>query len=558
MNALQVKQNGIAEWTLTTRHHYADPLGLELTALVTDPEGMTRHVPAFWSGQGTWQVRYASSLVGRHRFRMECSDQGNPDLHGREGTIAVSAYSGVNPLFRHGPVRVAGDRRHFEHTDGTPFFWLGDTWWMGLCSRLRWPHEFQRLAADRTDKGFTVVQMVAGLYPDMPPFDQRGANEAGFPWGEEYRTINPSYFEMADRRIEWLVEQGLVPCITGCWGHYLHYAGVKGVKRHWRYLVARYGAYPVVWCAGGETMNAARTRARSLGEETEAASQELHQECREWAKEGWTDVVRHIRSVDPFERPVTIHPTTMESSQAMVGDPSALDFSMILGGHSGWHSLKVMAGVFEKVMREEARMPLLIGEACYEGIAGDCGPDVQRFAFWSSMLSGAAGHTYGANGIWQVNRRQEPFGASPSGLNWGTTPWEEAMRQQGSGDVGLGRELLERYEWWRFEPHPEWIMPHADADNRESAYAAGIPRRVRVIYMPHAYTFSPHLSGSDRRLTNLEHDVVYRTYAYIPSSGDEYELGERRADENGEAPIWTACPPVFADMVLVLEAEQGE
>jgi hypothetical protein len=132
------------------------------------------------------------------------------------------------------------------------------------------------------------------------------------------------------------------------------------------------------------------------------------------------------------------------------------------------------------------------------------------------------------------------------------------MRRRGSGDMGLGRELLERYEWWRFEPHPEWITPHAGADNRESAYAAGIPRRVRVIYMPHAYTFTPHLSGSNRRLTNLEQGVLYTAYAYIPSTGDEYDLGERRADANGEAPIWTACPPVFADMVLVLEAKEGE
>ncbi len=26
----------------------------------------------------------------------------------------------------------SADRRHIEHVDGTPFFWLGDTWWMAL------------------------------------------------------------------------------------------------------------------------------------------------------------------------------------------------------------------------------------------------------------------------------------------------------------------------------------------------------------------------------------------------------------------------------------------
>ena len=28
--------------------------------------------------------------------------------------------------------------------------------------------------------------------------------------------------------------------------------GVEGYKRHWRHLVARYGALPVVWIVGGE------------------------------------------------------------------------------------------------------------------------------------------------------------------------------------------------------------------------------------------------------------------------------------------------------------------
>jgi len=58
---------------------------------------------------------------------------------------------------------VAKDKRHFEHLDGTPFFWLGDTWWMGLCKRLSWDG-FQELTANRKAKGFNVVQIVCGPY----------------------------------------------------------------------------------------------------------------------------------------------------------------------------------------------------------------------------------------------------------------------------------------------------------------------------------------------------------------------------------------------------------
>ena len=90
----------------------------------------------------------------------------------------------------------------------------------------------------------------------MPPFDDRGRNEAGLPWQEDYARINPAYFDMADRRFACMVESGIVPCIVGCWGYFLEFMGQKKVEQHWRYLVARYGAYPVVWCAAGESEDA--------------------------------------------------------------------------------------------------------------------------------------------------------------------------------------------------------------------------------------------------------------------------------------------------------------
>ena len=45
---------------------------------------------------------------------------------------------------------------------------------MGFTKRLSWPDGFDELAADRVAKGFTLVQIVAGVYPDMPYGDPRG------------------------------------------------------------------------------------------------------------------------------------------------------------------------------------------------------------------------------------------------------------------------------------------------------------------------------------------------------------------------------------------------
>jgi hypothetical protein len=55
-------------------------------------------------------------------------------------------------------------------------------------------------------------------------------------------------------------------------------------------------------------------------------------------------------------------------------------------------------------------MPVIDGEASYEMLMDKTPPDWPRAMFWICMLSGAAGHTYGANGIWQCNRREQPHG----------------------------------------------------------------------------------------------------------------------------------------------------
>ena len=130
-------QNCMAEWSFTASGNHADPFNeITLDILVTGPNGEEQRVPAFWAGGQTWRVRYASPTVGTYHWRSDCSDPSDTGLHGREGTLEVTPYEGKNPLLLRGPLRVSTTRRHLEHIDGTPFFWLADTWWMALCDRL--------------------------------------------------------------------------------------------------------------------------------------------------------------------------------------------------------------------------------------------------------------------------------------------------------------------------------------------------------------------------------------------------------------------------------------
>ncbi len=524
-------QNCVTEWSYSSERAYPDPFNdIELDVLFTNPKGEQQKVPAFWAGEQTWGVRYASSEIGTHHYRTLCSDTTNTALHGQEGTLEVTPYTGTNPLLRHGPLRVAADHRHLEHHDGTLFFWLGDTWWMGLCQRLKWPEEFRELTADRAAKGFTVIQIVAGLYPDMEPFDERGANEAGFPWERGFSRINPSYFDMADLRIAHLVRSGLMPCIVGSWGYYLEFAGADRLKKHWRNLVARYGAYPVVWCAAGEALMSYYLKRRE-GEEREQWLKELRA-C-------WTDMVRTIRAIDPYGHPITIHPTRYGHDQ--VDDPSVLDIDMLQTGHSGYPTLADTVNFLTESLAHEPKMPVLVGEANYEGIMGSSRDEMQRFLFWTCLLSGAAGHTYGANGIWQVNPRDNPDGSSPHGTSWGDTPWEEAYRLPGSGQLGLGKRLLERYPWWRFEPHPEWAEPHHTPQNRRLIYVAGIPGQVRVAYIPAEASWIAWRGRA--AIKELETGLAYHGFYFDPRTGREYDLGTVTADAQGNWSI--PKPPIF-------------
>jgi hypothetical protein len=521
-------QNVATEWSYSSGKRYGDPFNeIELDAVFEDPRGRELRVPAFWSGGNVWSVRFAPPAPGRYKYRTICSDTANTDLHNRTGELEASAYSGENPLYRHGPVRVAADRLHFEHTDGTPFFWLGDTWWMALCRRLRWPADIRTLTADRVRKGFTVVQIVAGLYPDMPAFDPRGANEAGYPWEKDYARINPAYFDMADLRIQYLAEHGLAPCIVGGWGYHLPLLGLERMKRHWRNLVARWGAYPVVWCLAGEGTMPYYLSNDKAGD-------------RAMQKRGWTEIGAYLRSIDAWHHPITIHPS--ETSRESVTDPAVLDFDMLQTGHSDRDSIPNTVNRVTGSLVSSPKMPVINGEVCYEGIIEGSRQEVQRFMFWACILSGAAGHTYGANGIWQVNTAQQPYGPSPHGRSWGDTPWDIAYQLPGSEQLGLSKALLMRFDWWKFVPHPEWVEPHWSKENYRQPYAGGIPGELRIIFLPG--------SGSPARVKHLDLGVKWRAFFFNPATGKEHEIDGVIADANGD---WQMpSPPIIQDWICVL------
>jgi hypothetical protein len=333
-----------------------------------------------------------------------------------------------------------------------------------------------------------------------------------------------------------LVENGLVPNILGTWGYYLSWFGIENMNRYWRYLIARYGAYPVTWTLAGET-----TLTYYLLGETKRDS------ILEFQKTGWSEVARFIKKTDPFHRLLTAHPGPASGRFQPVSDMSLLDIIMVQPGHGGWDTLPAALQHLKRAMQIYQDRPVMQGEVCFEGMhGGGCDAKLQRMLFWTNMLSGAVGHCYGADGIWQFNTKEQLFGPSPGGYAWGNTPWEEAYRWQGSHYVGLGRKILQRFDWHHFTPHPKWIDPAANEKQVQHAYAAGIPGKERLFYFPRGVM--PW--GQRFTIRHLDCTATYQATFIDPLTGKEFPL---------EHPItrvkeWTIPhAPILQDWLLSLE-----
>lgn len=516
--ALQVEANQVAEISFqAARAHEAPFVSVVLDVEFSDPLGTTKLVPAFWSGGNQWKVRYASPLPGLHRWRSVCNAADDAGLHGVQGTVEITASTSMNPLHRHGPLRVAPNRRHFEHADGTPFLWLGDTWWKCLCKRMTW-EGFQELTADRKAKGFNVVQIVCGPYPDEEMMEARWENEGGKPYArKDFTVVNPAYFDQADRRLAHLIHHGMVPAIVGGWGRpqgggqpTIIQVGLEGYQRHWRLLIARYGAYPVAWILGGEASD---------------------------GNGPWAELARYVHATDPFRRLLAYH-APANPRTAIRQNNELFDFDMVGIGHEGMKTAGETLALIKSCLAQTPARPALCGEACYEGHMQSNFQDVQRYMFWSFLLSGAAGHTYGAAGIWHAGVEGDPGHTGFSGHAYDYTTWKEGMTYPGASQVGLGKKLLEKYPWHRFEPHPEWV--------REGLFAAGIPGEIVFVYRPKRGLYD----WSGFTVRGLTPGAAYTAFFLDPATGRRFDQGTVTAPDG----TWKASNvPSPQDWVLVME-----
>ncbi len=264
------------------------------------PGGAIFTLPGFWKGGTTWAVRFAPTIVGNWTYSTSSNDL---LMHNQSGSI--NCISSISQGF----LEIQG--RHFFNGDGSPFFRMGDTCWRIFRSKnAAFETHFKPYIDARAAQGFNFISGVIHTVQDP------SINEGGSLWenDSDLDRLQPLYFDWADKRIEYMLENDIVPGLLFVWAQTFDDFTSTQFERFAKYIVARYAAYNVIWVVSGEY--------------NETSTPQMY------------DYIGGLIDYwDPYDHPLSIHPTGYTSNskdytlfsdwldyimQQMYGDAQAL------------------------------------------------------------------------------------------------------------------------------------------------------------------------------------------------------------------------------------------
>jgi len=383
-------------------------------------------------------------------------------------TGSLTACAGTDDVSK--GLRVSGNHRYLEYTDGTPFFYLGDTAWE-LFHRLN-REEVDRYVANRAAKGFTVIQAVVlaelnGLN-DPNPYGHRPLidNDPAKP--------NDVYFQHVDYVVSKAKDLGLFVGMLPTWGKYWKTgSGIftpENAKAYGEFLGERYKDAPIIWILGGD-----------------------HNPDNEQERVVLAAMACGLKEGDRGTHLITYHPRGPGLSSDYFHQADWLDFNMYQSSHAARdHDNGLFA---ERDYRLIPPKPTLDGEPRYEDIPvgfynanadpdrrfDDC--DVRQAAYWS-LLAGACGHTYGNNNIWQM---WQP-GRKP--VIWASRPWHEALDRPGASQMTYVRRLFESRPFRKLVPDQSIVLDGPDYGGAKIRAARATDGSFAFIYSPRGEPFT--------------------------------------------------------------------
>ena len=452
---------GVFELVLTSRCPCDDPTwDVDVLATFTGPSGRQIRVRGFWDGGSTWRVRFSPDEVGAWFWRTECGDESLC----ASGELTCTPYEGDNPLYVHGPLRIAESKTYLEHADGTPFFWLGDTAWNGVIrgDDANW----DRFLRTRREQQFNVVQFVCCQWRGdaVDEFREAGSTE------ESPIQINPAFFQRLDHRVARINEEGMLGAPVALWALLESDIGrklpEKDAIRLASYIVARYDAYQVAWLLGGDG------HYQNMGVDR------------------WKNIGRAVFEVG-HNRLVTLHPCGLNWVGEEFRGEAWYDFIGYQSGHVDKESdLEWTAnGPMAENWAREPRKPIINLEPNYEWAKGYAYKTlftdyhVRRGAYWSLLAAPVAGLTYGHDSIWNWNLETGPSEGHGNWSNRVVWPWYTGLETSGTCSMTVMRGIMERLPWTTLAPAPELVTEQSE-DPKAFVAVAKTEDGTVVIYTP--------------------------------------------------------------------------
>ncbi len=349
-------------------------------------------------------------------------------------------------------LKVSDNGRFLVHTDGTPFFYLGDTAWE-LFHRLTLQESAVYLD-DRAKNGYTVIQAV--VLAELDGLNVPNAEGEKPLLNNDPEKINEAYFRHVDKVVEMARERGLYVAMLPTWGD-------KVVKAPWseagqliftpekaraygRIVGRRYRNQPnIIWVLGGDR--------DPSGVETV-----------------WREMAAGIKEGDGGRHLMTFHPVGGHSSADKFHADTWLDFNMRQNGHAP----QSQSRSWEKITADYARVPVkpvIDAEPLYEdhplafnakelGYSFDA--HVRQYAY-ADIFAGACGFTYGNHAVWQM------YGPNRTPVNGPLMYWYEAIHRPGATQMRFVRALLESRPYLSRVPDQSIVVDPLDGADHVSA-----------------------------------------------------------------------------------------
>lgn len=430
---------------LHSRKDYVNPfLDVDVTAAFTGPNGEQLSRLAFWDGGDTWLVRTALTAVGDWTYTISASDD-NPDF-AAEGVVTCVPYEGDLDIYKHGFLRLGPQNRYLVYDDGTPFFWLGDTHWTFVTEERwdesncpRYDSQFRACVDKRIAQRFTVYE--SNFRDGLPEFNMFGRYDEYLIQTEHGLLPNIDFLHSnPDPKMKYIADVGLVNAVGYSWGSAVNIP--NGVERYCllaKYLVARYGAYPIIWTLGGELPG--------YGSDTAALK-----EC----EDKWRQVALETEKWDSYNHLQTFHQAAARPFLDMYAGESWYDFALVQGAHGDFAFYKTMYSEFREA---HPLIPIVEGESLYEGATSNedfsriITPQMMRYIAWLNYQTGGCGYTYGCNGVWELQ-----WEAGVGGIGWGDMAWWDGLDLPGADQLTILREFYEKVQWWQLKPIQSMIQ----------------------------------------------------------------------------------------------------